>query len=121
MTQQAPLIPAQAGIQGPRYVALGPRNGVPATRASRGAPRGDERKTTFHDAARPMLSRAGAARERRGRGRDLFFRRRLARAPRARAPPFFLVGGGGWFLARPRPPPPGGRPARPAPAGRPPP
>src|SRR5262249_48605673 len=35
-----PLIPAKAGIQGQ---ALGPRNGVPATRASRGAPRGVER------------------------------------------------------------------------------
>src|SRR5258707_227287 len=31
------------GIQEPRSVAVGPRNGVPATRASRGAPRGDER------------------------------------------------------------------------------
>jgi len=30
-----------AGIQGPK---LGPRNEVPATRASRGAPRGDERQ-----------------------------------------------------------------------------
>src|SRR5438270_12029729 len=119
MTQQAPLIPAQAGIQGPRCVALGPRNGVPATRASRGAPRGDERKTTFHDAARPMLSRAGAARERRGRGRDLFFRRRLARPRRGRAPPFFFCRQGGWFLLPPPPPAPGGGAARPPAARRP--
>src|SRR5262249_24296848 len=34
-TQQTPLIPAKAGIQGQ---GLGPRYGVPATRASRGAP-----------------------------------------------------------------------------------
>src|SRR5262249_59386738 len=50
----APFIPAHSasktrvnalmlGIQGPQSVILGPRNGVPATRASRGAPRGDER------------------------------------------------------------------------------
>ena len=31
-------------------VALGPRNGVPATRASRGAPRGDERKGRYDSA-----------------------------------------------------------------------
>src|SRR5262249_62180422 len=31
------------GIQ-PSTLLLGPRNGVPATRASRGAPRGDERR-----------------------------------------------------------------------------
>ena len=53
--QQTPLIPAEAGIQGPQTVTLGPRNGVPATHSasqtrvnalllSRGAPRGDERK-----------------------------------------------------------------------------
>src|SRR5262249_5975323 len=36
---KSPLIPAKAGIQD----GLGPRNGVPATRAPRGAPRGDER------------------------------------------------------------------------------
>ena len=52
--QQTPLIPAEAGIQGPQTVTLGPRNGVPATHSasqtrvnplllSRGAPRGDER------------------------------------------------------------------------------
>src|SRR5262249_57971730 len=34
---------AYAGNPEPRAEALGPRNGVPATRASRGAPRGDER------------------------------------------------------------------------------
>src|SRR5436853_576515 len=39
-----PFIPAKAGIQGPQTVVLGPRDGVPGTRASRGAPRGDERK-----------------------------------------------------------------------------
>src|SRR5262245_40314358 len=38
---KTPLIPAKAGIQGP---CAGSRNGVPATLASRGAPRGDERK-----------------------------------------------------------------------------
>jgi hypothetical protein len=32
-----------SGNQGPLAVTLGPRNGVPATRASRGAPRGYER------------------------------------------------------------------------------
>src|SRR5262249_55125892 len=31
------------GIQGPLTMTLGPRKGVPATRSSRGAPRGDER------------------------------------------------------------------------------
>src|SRR5499433_3240179 len=55
---KTPLIPARsasktrvnalmAGIQGQR---LGPRNGVPATRASRDAPRGDERKRVSWDA-----------------------------------------------------------------------
>src|SRR5262249_29849951 len=39
---EAPFIPAKAGIQ----EELGPRNGVPATRASRDALRGDERTLT---------------------------------------------------------------------------
>src|SRR5262249_57227406 len=62
---QTPLIPAHSasktrvnalllGIQGQ---GLGPRNGVPATRASRGAPRGDERKRGTH--RRACVPRAG--------------------------------------------------------------
>src|SRR5262249_1991988 len=43
-TTNPPPPPPQAGVQRPQPRALGPRNGVPATRASRGAPRGDERK-----------------------------------------------------------------------------
>src|SRR5499427_6704622 len=39
----SPFAPAKAGAQGPQAPTLGPRNGVPATLASRGAPRGDER------------------------------------------------------------------------------
>jgi len=39
----SPFAPAKAGAQGPQAATLGPRNGVPATLASRGAPRGDER------------------------------------------------------------------------------
>jgi len=39
------VIPAQAGIHIPETLIwgmMGPRNGVPATLASRGAPRGDD-------------------------------------------------------------------------------
>src|SRR5215831_4216422 len=44
---KTPLIPAKARES--RGHALGPRNGVPATLASRGAPRGDERKRVACD------------------------------------------------------------------------
>src|SRR5215469_6672942 len=46
------------GIQGPRTGALGPRNGIPATRASRGAPREDERR----DSPEPTTGLVFAAR-----------------------------------------------------------
>src|SRR5262245_63324684 len=46
-----------AGIQGLRSAALGPRNGVPPTRASRGAPRGDERMLQGYHATRTPLPR----------------------------------------------------------------
>ena len=36
------VVPAQAGTHIPEPVVKGPRNGLPATRASRGAPRGDD-------------------------------------------------------------------------------
>src|SRR6266498_1243928 len=36
------VVPAKAGTHIPEAGVMGPRNGVPATRASRGAPRGDD-------------------------------------------------------------------------------
>src|SRR5215813_3655288 len=67
-----PLIPAHSasqtrvnallpGIQTPRSAALGPRNGVPATRASRGAPRGDERSSGARRLIRSPRRRGRAA------------------------------------------------------------
>jgi len=46
---KTPLIPAKAGIQAKD---LGPFNGVPATRASRGAPRGDDERGGVFAAAK---------------------------------------------------------------------
>jgi hypothetical protein len=36
------VVPAKAGTHMPEAVVMGPRYGVPATLASRGAPRGDD-------------------------------------------------------------------------------
>src|SRR5262245_22301972 len=38
----APVVPAHAGTHIPEAAVMGPRNGTPATRASRGAPRADD-------------------------------------------------------------------------------
>src|SRR5262249_1948637 len=50
-----PLIPAKTGIQA-IIPNLGPRCGVPATRASRGAPRGDERRVQENPPMPPVLA-----------------------------------------------------------------
>src|SRR5262249_19637053 len=57
------VVPAKAGTRTPERVVTGPRNGVPATRASRGASRGDDGKKRNRLPPKP-----GVKQERRRRG-----------------------------------------------------